>query len=352
MTDTASQRILIVRLSAIGDTVLTLPLAAALKKNRPDRFIGWVVEEPASPLVVDNPLVDWSYVLPKGWLKSFSLVRELTTALREQHFDVAFDAQGLSKSAIAAWLSGAALRVGFARGQGREIAPMLDTRLIEPENVHLVKRTLELLKGIDEEPPGDPEFVLPPCPDADKTIIDAFLADETYANGFVVMGPWGTYAAKCWPLSRYLQLADDLYEGWNLPTLVLGHGAAERGAVELLLAGSEGKHARLAPEVSLLGVTELARRARLFVGGDSFPTHVAGAVGCPTVALFAVIDPERVKPLGKNSRAVYERLTLLTSSRDSRRLDQSNMESLGVLKVKNACEELLSSTRVVTGMKG
>ncbi|MDR1518632.1 MAG: lipopolysaccharide heptosyltransferase, partial [Planctomycetota bacterium] len=108
MAETASRpakplsRFLIVKLSAIGDTVHSLPLATALRRFHPDCFLGWVTEQPSSELIAGNPLVDWSCILPKKWLKSPSRVWELRQRLREQSFDVSFDTQGLTKSAIAA----------------------------------------------------------------------------------------------------------------------------------------------------------------------------------------------------------------------------------------------------------
>lgn len=344
MPPRASQpsRFLIVRLSAIGDAIHTLPLAAALRRAHPGCFIGWVVERPAAPLIVGNPALDWTYVLPKGWLKSLTQVRELAAALRGQRFDAAFDVQGLSKSAIAAWLSGAPLRIGFARGIAREIAPLLDNRLVRPAAVHVVDQALALLSPLGGELPGEPEFPLPPCPPAEAEEVTRFLGSCGFAAGFCLMGPWSTYAAKCWPVDRYVELAAALRRETGMGALLLGHGPEERGAVERAIAAGPETGARIAPELSLLGVVELARRARLFVGGDSFPTHAAGAAGTPTVALFAVTSPDRVKPYGDRHRAVFEKLMVVRSSRHGRTLDQTNMESLSVAKVAAACLEALS----------
>lgn len=332
---------LIVRLSAIGDTVHSLPLAAALKRAVPGCRVGWVVEKPSAPLVENNPVVDWVRVLPKGWLKSPSLVRALRRDLKAQRFAVAFDIQGLSKSAVAARLSGAPVRIGFARGEAREIAPLLDNRLVQPRGRHAVDMTLSLLDGLGLPPPERAEFVLPPCGDADRAAIDAALSGAAYADGFFLMGPWGSFAAKLWPLERFLELAGALRRETGLRSLMLGHGDGERGRVAELAARDPDALA-MAPDVSLTGVAELARRARGFAGCDSFPMHAAAAVGCPTLGLFGVTDPERLGPYGPNGHSVFERLTLLKSTRERRELGPGNMLALGVDKVLAACLDMMA----------
>ena len=341
---TVPLRILIVRLSAIGDTIHSLPLAAALRDAHPHCHLGWVVEKPSAPLIENNPLVDWVRVLPKGWLKSPRLVCGLRRDLKAQRFGIAFDVQGLSKSAIAARLSGAPVRIGFTRGEGREIAPLLDNWLVAPRGRHAVDRTLSLLGGIGLKPPAKPRFVLPACGPDDAARIDAALAGDAYRSGFVLMGPWGSFAAKLWPLDRFRTLATALWEKARLPSLVLGHGTAERGDIDRLVSDMpEGAVLRAAPDVGLPGVAELARRATLFVGCDSFPMHAAAAVGCRTLGLFGVTDPERLGPYGPAGRYAYQRITLVSSTRERRRLGPENMLDLEPGKVLRYAMEMLGS---------
>lgn len=336
MSDDSNKRILIVRLSAIGDTIHTLPLAAALRDAFPKSYIGWVVEKPSAPLIENNPLIDWVRVLPKGWLKSFSQVKELRRDLRSQKFEVAFDVQGLTKSAVAAWLSGAAIRIGFTRGEGRELAPLLDNRVLPSRGKHAVDMTLSLLAGIGETAPERGRFVFPFPTAADKAVIDQELSCDAYQNGVILMGPWGSFASKLWPLDRFLSLAQRMYAATGLRSLMLGHGESERGQVRDLSVKSGGVLAA-APDVTVSGVVELARRAKLFVGCDSFPMHAAAAVDCPAVGLFGITDPERLGPYGKYGYSVFERITLVKSTRERRRLTPENLMALSVEKVFSAC---------------
>ena len=334
-------RFLIVKLSAIGDTIHSLPLAAALKKLHPGCFLGWVTEQPSAPLVIGNPLIDWHHVLPKKWLKRPTLIWNLRRRLREQRFGASFDTQGLTKSAMAAWLSGAAVRIGFTRGEAQELAPILNNRLLKPEGRHVVEMALSLLAGIGGGPAGRPEFIFPPCPGDEAARLDSFLIRPEYAAGFVLLGPWGTFQSKLWPPERFLALATGIRDRTGLPSLMLGHGEGERGRARALAAASDGA-LEPAPDLSLMGVVELARRCRLFVGCDSFPLHAASAVGSLSLGLYGVADPLRVGPLPPRGESVHERLTLIKSLRARRRLKPDNMLALGVEKVLARALEMLA----------
>lgn len=338
-------RVLIVRLSAIGDVVFALPLAAAVRRARPDAFIGWIVEEPAAALLAGNPLLDWVKVVPKKWLKKPSLIAEIRRELRAQRFDVAIDPQGLTKSAGAAWLSGARTRVGFVRGASWELAPWLDNVRLAPVGMHVVDINLSLLRGvgIDVPVPGAGEFVFPGCGEKDLAAIDAFLGGgaAAAAKGVALMGPWGTFSSKLWPLERFLELAKRLRSECGLVSVMLGHGLKERYAVDTLAEGSSGT-LLTAPDVGLIGVIEMARRARIFIGCDSFPTHAAAAAGCRTLGLFGVSDPARVGPyFAATGRGIFANLTLVKSRRERSALGNENMLALGVDAVFAACKEML-----------
>lgn len=339
------RRILIVRLSAIGDTIYTLPLAAALRRAWPDAHLGWLVEEPASPLVVRNPLLDWWRVLPKGWLKKPAEVWRLRRDLRDQRFDTVLDPQGLSKSAVAAWLTGAKQRVGFVRDEAREIAPLLNNHLVATSERQVTKIALSLLAGVGLAPsPADPELVLPPLPEEDRAAVEEALtgAGIVGAEGFYLFSPWASTVSKCWPVERFAQLARRLYDATGKPALALGHGTAQREAVWRAGAEIGAGAMRLAPEVSVLGVFALARRAAMFVGSDSFPLHAAAGLGMPTLGLFGVTDPGRFGPHLPGGVSLYATLTLARSHRARKRLDQANMLALSVDRVAETCLRMLA----------
>src|SRR3954452_9579637 len=106
-----SPRILIVRLNAIGDVLHGLPVLVALREALPEAYLAWVVEGRTSELLRNCPALDGVISVPRGWLKKPRAVWNLRRRLRDQRFDIAIDLQGLSKSSVAAWISGAPRRI-------------------------------------------------------------------------------------------------------------------------------------------------------------------------------------------------------------------------------------------------
>ena len=111
-------RILICRLSAVGDCILTTPMVAALREHFPQAFLAWAVEPAAASLLVDHPSLDELIVVDKKWHKSAASIGAVRRQLRARRFDVALDPQSLSKSSLLAWLSGARQRIGFQAHRG------------------------------------------------------------------------------------------------------------------------------------------------------------------------------------------------------------------------------------------
>src|SRR5436190_4356156 len=146
--DSRAPRILICRLSAIGDCILTMPLASALRRQFPGAFIAWAVQGASAPLIEEHPAVDLAIKISKQELRSPLGLWRLRQRLRSQRFDLAIDPQGLTKSALVSWLSGAPRRIGFARPVGREISPWLQTQLAQSRQPHVVDRYLELLEPL------------------------------------------------------------------------------------------------------------------------------------------------------------------------------------------------------------
>jgi ADP-heptose:LPS heptosyltransferase len=335
------KRILVTRLSAIGDTVHSLCLAPALKRLVPGCFLGWVVEEAASPLIIGNPMVDWCRIVPKGYMWRPRELASTRRALRAQGFEASIDPQSLTKSSLLAYLSGASIRVGFARGKGlgREMAPFLNNTLVRPGSRHVVRGSLELLKGLGLDPPKDPPPLALPEPKAgEKALLEGFLEKNgLLGKPYFLFAPGSGQASKRWPLNRYMELGAALFEKTGRPSLIALQGEAERAECRALINAGP---VSLAPDLSILGVCGLIRQARLFVGPDSFAGHAAAGMDIPTVMLFSVSDPERVGPLNLYGRSVYQRLTLAGSARARARLSSENMERLDVKRVEAAVLKL------------
>lgn len=289
-------KILIVRLSAMGDVVHALPLAANAAAAGAE--VGWAIEPAFAGLLEGSPHCERVLVADtRAWRRRpFSgQTRRAIAALRAACLafapDRTLDAQGLFKSAVVARLAGSPV-VGFAFGARREplSAALCRVRVSPgPAARHVVDRNLALLSaaGIPTTARApDARYLLAvPRPEA-----DAFVAalPESYA----VLHPGAGRAAKTWGEDRFARLAASLEERGIAPVVSWGPGDEDR--VERLTALVP--RARRAPRLDFPGLARLSARARLFVGGDTGPLHLADAVGTPTLALFGPTDPERNGP--------------------------------------------------------
>lgn len=333
----AQARILIVRLSAIGDVLHGLPVLCALRAALPQAFIGWVVEGGAGKLVQGHRALDELIAVPRKWLKSPRTVVELRRRLRRLKFDVALDLQGLTKSAVAARLSGAKRRIGYDGRDGRELSRWLNNELVTATRTHVVDRNLELLAPLGIKHP-DARFDLEDTA-ADARAARAMLTASGLNDRFAVINPGAGWPSKLWPAERYGLVARHLGTQHGLRSLVVWAGDQEHAWARQIVAGANG-FAMLAPPTSLRELAAVTRQATLFVGSDTGPLHLAAAVGTPCVGLFGPMPAERNGPYGAAHVAV-QKICLHGTSRQRRTAGPESMEAISVDDVCAACETIL-----------
>jgi len=311
-TPATPRRVLLVRLSAVGDVVNVLPSVGLVRAALPEAHLAFAVEDRAADLVRGHPLLDEAIVFPRRrWremLVSGSPVRAREAAseiaayrreLRERRFDVSLDFQGNLKGALHAWASGAPRRIGFASGHDRELAHLFATERVVPpaDRPHRVEKFASLATALGA--PGEPlVFRLPESPGAVRRV-DAALAAAGLAPGFLCLHPGtsGRGEAKRWATERFGALASEIRARRGLASLVTW-GPGEEDLARQVERASGGA-ARPAPATaSLLDLAEILRRAGLFVSGDTGPMHLAAACGTPCVALFGPKDPAVYRPWG------------------------------------------------------
>jgi lipopolysaccharide heptosyltransferase I len=285
-------KILIVKLGSIGDIVHALPALAAIRRSLPDAEITWVAEERSAEIIRQNPMIDNLVEVNTRAIRpgsgADSIIGELrrqVRGVRSHQYDVALDLQGLLKSAAIAKISGAAKRVGFERPQLREPISrvfLTDTVAVEP-HIHVIRKNLRLAGGALGIPVDDHQLEFPIAADAGHIAESEALCD--LAGGrFAILNPAGGWVTKLWPAENFGRLADRI---WNelgiVPIVTTGPGDIE--LAEIVSKNSlSGKTIYARP--SLKGFYELAKRATLYVGGDTGPTHIAFAAGAPIVGLF------------------------------------------------------------------
>ena len=307
MTD-LRQRFLIVRLSSMGDIVHALPAVAALGETFPLAEIHWAVENRHARLLEDNPYIHRLVKLDTlGWRERLTTrdawweIRCGIRELRESRYDAALDFQGLWKSALIAWLSGAPERIGFAEHWLREPASSaLYTQRVSPHGrQHVIEMNLALVERLGAST-SYWQFPLPRT-DADDAVVEAQLAPLD-AQGFIIVNPGGGWRSKCWSPENYAELLRRWGEKLREPVILTG-SASEEGLISAILQGAGNRRARFLP-TSVVQFIALARRARLFVGGDTGPMHLAAAVGTPIVGIFGPTDPARNGPFAKDDIAL------------------------------------------------
>lgn len=334
----AAPRILIVRLSAIGDVVHGLPVLNALRDAIPQAHLAWVVEGRTADLLRGHQALDELIVVPRRWLKSPREVWKLWRRLRASRFDVTIDLQGLSKSAVAARLSGARRRLGFDGADGREISRWLNNELVTPTAEHVVDRNLQLLGPLINGA-HVARFDLPESP-ADAAFALQVRSELGLTGGHAVINPGAGWSSKLWPPDRFAAVARHLGHSRALSTLVVWGGEQERIWAEQIVAASAG-YAKLAPPSTLCQLAALVRGARVFVGSDTGPLHIAVAVGTPCVGLFGPMPARRNGPYGAQHIAI-QHVCLTGTSRERRSAGPESMLAISVAHVTAACDELLA----------
>ena len=277
----------------MGDILHTVPAVTRLRQRWPDAEITWVLEPRWMALLAGTGIVDHLLPLER---KSAASVWIALKWLRRWRPDLAFDFQGLLKSAITAWLSGAEDRVGFAAEVLRERqAGVFYTQLVAPDQAHVVDQNLELVGATAMDHPekwsgpiGFPQGTLP-------------------SGDFVLAAPFAGWKSKQWPIERYLDLGQRLTTERGM-TLVLnvmpGTALPESNFVWRHESGIEG-------------LIDATRRARAIVGLDSGPMHLAASLQKPGVALFGPTDPNRNGPYGGTVRVLRAAGAITSYKRDN-----------------------------------
>ena len=301
-------RILLVRLSAIGDCILTLPLATTLKRACPDAHLTWIVDCAASQILHRHPSIDQVVRVRKGFLKRPRELFQLRKSLRAHQFDYAIDPQGLFKSGAISWLSGAPQRIGFDSCGTRECASWFYTERRHPLGEHLVDRQLELLEtfGIDVASASGGSQPRIDFGWGDVWDDSVGFEGESIVAPFVALNPGAGWESKRWPVDRYAALADRIFSQIGLQSLVFWGNQREYQLAKTITMLAPAS-TRLAPPTDLLDLARWLSRATAFVGSDTGPMHLAASLGTPTIAMFGTSLASRSGPYGTPHRSLQKR---------------------------------------------
>jgi lipopolysaccharide heptosyltransferase I len=310
------KKIAIVKLSAIGDVVHALPVASALRERYPQAHLSWIVEGKGRAILEGNPDLDEIITFDKArWMSELPYphrtlsvlwrIGRFAHLLRTANFDLAIDLQGLIKSGILTWLTGAGVRIGFSSDCCREAANARFTNChVTPleGDVHIVDQYVSLVRGFGINTRLK-RFEIH-IPESDRTYARDFLHKHQVAEDtlLIVINPGAGWETKCWGEDNFASLADMITSEIGGLVMFLW-GPSELPLVKSIQRKMRQPSLRACP-TNLKQSMALMERAHLFIAGDTGPLHIAAALGIPCVGIFGPTSPERNGPYGQNHKVI------------------------------------------------
>ena len=282
-------RILIVKLSSLGDVIHALPVAGALRRRFAHARISWLVGPSSAGAVRLCAHVDRVMEWAPGKRPRQALLAELRAAGPQLTFDI----QGLARTAALAWLSGARWRVGFHSWQEGAFA-FCNLRVVPPRtDIHAVDAYLEFARYVSADGRAADFGVHVPHPAREFA---AELLESDSGPPTVAILPGTRWETKQWPATHFAALVRGL-AGFGVRAVVLGGNEDRRAGVAIRSAAGKAV-TDLTGRTSIAQSAAVLQRCSLAVGNDSGPMHLAAALGVPVVALFGPTDPVRTGPYG------------------------------------------------------
>jgi len=351
-------RILIVKLSAIGDVVHTLPALNALRHHFPSAHITWLVEEAAAELVLGHPALDEVLVSRrKTWLKGLKTsqrrqhlieIVDFIALLRRRRYDIVLDFQASLKGAVLIALTRARRKIGFGRGLEHQEHSYLVLNKRVPAvsmEIHALDRNLMMLEAISLRT-KQVEYNLPITVDHHRNV--ARLQSEFGRNAdvpFVAINPMAQWESKLWSVDGFARVADHLQSDLGLSVVFTG-GTDDKAYLENICARMRTQAPNLAGKTDLLTLAALLKQACLVITTDTGPMHIAAAVSTPIIALFGPTAPWRTGPYGQGHRVIQDDRHCQPCFKRRCLFPESCMSSITAEKVISVVEDMISTLRV------
>jgi heptosyltransferase-1 len=318
-------RILIVRMSALGDIVHALPVLAAVREVYPSIEVDWLADRAYAGVLDLVEGITNRVVVRPGYARAVQF-------MRERKYDVAIDLQGLLKSATASWLSGARRVIGFETSTLRErgAAWFYSETARASGTTHVIEKNRSVLPLVGVRPgPVKFPFRVPASVVAGKL---AALAPD----GYVLLNPGAAWPNKRWDPTRFGAVAARIRDRYALPSFVLW-GRGESSLADRVVAASQGAAMR-APETTLGDLLAAAKGAALMLSGDTGPVHLAAAVATPIVGLYGPTWPERNGPWDAADEVVSRATTCVCHHKRECQTGRICINEIGVEEVFAAVE--------------
>jgi lipopolysaccharide heptosyltransferase I len=349
-------KILVLRLSAVGDVIRALPAVKALKAYHPFSSITWIVEESSKALLESQPEINDVILFPRkkwtdgmrsarGVWETIGGIRRFISDLRQKKFDVVLDFHGTLKSGLISFFSGSPKRIGFDRKsskEGNSIFSNIKVNLPE-ERISRFKKNFALLKGMGLEVEAfNSELYIPT---KDKEYVDSFFKSLPIPlkRPMIAIHPGTSVKTfyKRWMPDRYGQLADRLVHELQA-TVIFTWGPGEFEWVEGIRKEMKNPSILSPRTESLTELGEVLRRCDLYLGGDTGPMHIASMTKTPVVVIYGPTDPIVNEPLGVHKKVRKE--VGCSPCRNRSCKDLTCLRSITVDDIIKATKEILSLT--------
>jgi heptosyltransferase-3 len=340
------QRVLLIRLRSIGDTVLMTPCLRALKDWKPGVEVSVVIEPLAAPVLEGHPLVDHLFVAGKSFASKSALIGRL----RREKFDLAFNLHGGTTGMLLGAMCGAQHTFAYRGQRGSRLlsdrAPGPDV-ILQSARIHSVEQQLALLHWAGVPVPERPQLALEIDSNAatstrEKLAAAGVAGAESISSRFAIVAPGAAFESKRWCSRGFSTVIDHLSSQWRLQSIVIAGPGQEPLAKEV--ADLSSSHPRVAPDLSLAELKAMIGVfGRIFVGNDSGPMHIAAALKCPIVAVFGSSNPDVWRPWTTSPYHVLggERRTPDNETR-------STIDRITIDEVISAVDEVLESAATRT----
>lgn len=304
-------RILIVKISAMGDVLHALPVLDYLKQASPGCEIDWVVEEVFADLLRGNPLIAKLHTVRfKQWKQkpfsrmTISEILVVRTGLTQQNYDLVIDIQGNIKSGIVAWLSGCSRRVGFSRRVAQESlnALFISRRVVlQPEDRHITDQYLRIAAASFDLPFSRLQLHSDVCTlREDDLAVEDLLKNYRRGGPLILIHTGTTWQTKFWYEAGWVELGHKIIASIPNAVLLLSWGNDSEGAAAKRITTALGDQSVQLEKFSIMRLAALVKKVNLVMGGDTGIVHLAAAVGTPTVSYYRASDGLRSGPRGEN----------------------------------------------------
>jgi len=268
-------------MSSLGDTVLTMPLACALREAFPSAHLAWLVDKGCSSIIRDHRALNQVIPLETGWSKSPTGIRAAVGMIKAEGFDVLIDCEGTILSGLLGWMTAIPKRIGFSGSHAKLFNQVLTTERITPVFDHLTDRSLELLIPLGVHSPRVRWHL--PIPASARSWADGWRRNIPNPK-MAILDPGVALISEHWCAENFARIACHLRDAYQYRSIICWNSDLEREFAQRIVEHSHGS-ASMAPHADLQHLAALLELSDLFISGDIEPLHVSVALGTPTITL-------------------------------------------------------------------